>query len=269
MNQPPISSPPGASPLASRTPKPAPPIQSVRIALPSLAPTVTYVLIGFTVIVYLLQLASVAIWGYAVYQIDWLEVYGARFNTAIRVGELWRFITPVFLHGSPAHIFFNMYALLSIGTFMERQFGHVRFALLYFLGAFSGNVFSFLLTGENGYSVGASTAVFGLIGAQVIFFYQNRELFGDQARQAIGNTVFIIAINLFIGLSPGIDNWGHIGGLLGGVIFTWFAGVRWMVTGMPPEMTLRDQREPREIITSLGVVLIIFGMLAVWGMFFK
>ncbi len=58
MNQPPISSPPGTSPLASRTPKPAPPIQSVRIALPSLAPTVTYVLIGFTVIVYLLQLAA-------------------------------------------------------------------------------------------------------------------------------------------------------------------------------------------------------------------
>jgi len=269
MNQPPISSPPGTSPLASRTPKPAPPIQSVRIALPSLAPTVTYVLIGFTVIVYLLQLASVAIWGYAVYQIDWLEVYGARFNTAIRAGELWRFITPVFLHGSPAHIFFNMYALLSIGTFIERQLGHVRFALLYFLGAFAGNVFSFLLTGENGYSVGASTAVFGLIGAQVIFFYQNRELFGDQARKAIGNTVFIIAINLFIGLSPGIDNWGHIGGLLGGVIFTWFAGARWMVTGMPPEMTLSDQREPREIITSLGVVLIIFSMLAVWGVFFK
>jgi len=269
MNQSPISSPPGASPLASRTPKPALPTQTVRIALPSLAPTVTYVLIGFTVIVYLLQLASVAVWGYAVYQIDWLEVYGARFNTAIRAGELWRFITPVFLHGSPAHIFFNMYALLSIGTFMERQFGHGRFALLYFLGAFSGNVFSFLLTGENGYSVGASTAVFGLIGAQVIFFYQNRELFGNQARQAIGNTVFIIAINLFIGLSPGIDNWGHIGGLLGGVIFTWFAGARWMVTGIPPEMTLSDQREPREIITSLGVVLLIFSMLAVWGMFFK
>ncbi|MBL8103793.1 MAG: rhomboid family intramembrane serine protease, partial [Anaerolineales bacterium] len=192
------------------TPEPAPTTQTVRIALPSLAPTVTYVIIGFTAFVYLLQMASVAIWGYAVYEIDWLEIYGARFNAAIRAGELWRFITPVFLHGSMAHIFFNMYALLSIGSFMERQFGHSRFALLYFLGAFTGNVFSFLLTGENGYSVGASTAVFGLIGAEVIFFYQNRELFGAQAKQAIGNAVFIIAINLFIGLSPGIDNWGHV-----------------------------------------------------------
>ena len=83
-----------------------------------------------------------------------------------------------------------------------------RFVLLYFLGAFSGNVFSFLLTGENGYSVGASTAVFGLIAAEVVFFYQNRKLFGGQAKQAIGNAVFIIAINLFIGLSPALTTGG-------------------------------------------------------------
>ena len=160
------------------------------VALPSLVPTVTYAIIGFTVFVYILQLLSVAVFGYAANQIDWLEVYGARFNAAIPQGELWRFITPVFLHGSMPHIFFNMYALFSIGSFLERQFGHGRFALLYFLGAFSGNVFSFLLTGENGYSVGASTAVFGLVAAQVIFFYQNRKLFGSYARQAIGNCGF-------------------------------------------------------------------------------
>jgi rhomboid protease GluP len=249
--------------------EPAPPARTVRIALPSIPPTVTYVLIGFTVFVYLMQMLSVALWGYAVSQVDFLEVYGARVNSAIRAGELWRFITPVFLHGSLAHIFFNMYALLAIGGFLERQLGHGRFALLYFLGAFAGNVFSFLFTGEGSYSVGASTAVFGLIGAQVVFFYQNRELFGGQARQAIGNMVFIIAINLFIGLSPGIDNWGHVGGLLGGAIFSWFGGVRWMLTGIPPEAALHDQREPREIITGFGIVMIIFGMLAAWGLFYR
>jgi rhomboid protease GluP len=168
-----------------------------------------------------------------------------------------------------AHIFFNMYALLSIGTLLERHFGHGRFFWLYFLGAFTGNVFSFLFTGENGYSVGASTAVFGLIGAEVIFFYQNRELFGSQAKQAISNAVVIIAINLFIGLSPGIDNWGHVGGLLGGMIFAWFAGPRWALSGIPPEVKLVDQRESREIITGTGIVLLIFGALAAWGMFYK
>ena len=138
---------------------------------------------------------------------------------------------------------------------------------LYFLGAFSGNVFSFLLTGENGYSVGASTAVFGLVAAEVIFFYQNRKLFGGQAKQAIGNAVFIIAINLFIGLTPGIDNWGHVGGLLGGAMFAWFAGPRWEVAGISPDFHLQDQREFREIVLGAGVVMIVFGALAAWGMF--
>ena len=252
---------------SGRSIEPAPAPQAVRVALPSLVPKVTYAILGFTVFVYILQLMSVAILGYAANQIDWLEVYGARFNAAIRAGELWRFITPVFLHGSIPHVFFNMYALLSIGSFLERHFGHRRFALLYFLGAFSGNVFSFLLTGENGYSVGASTAVFGLVAAEVVFFYQNRKLFGGQARQAISNAGFIIAVNLFISLAPGIDKWGHVGGLLGGAVFAWFASPRWEVVGISPDFHLQDQREFRDIILGAGLVIIIFGMLAVWGMF--
>jgi rhomboid protease GluP len=247
--------------------EPAPAPKPVYVRMPSTPTTVTYVLIGVTVAVYLLQMLSVAVWGYAVYQVDWLEVYGARFNDAIRAGELWRFITPVFLHGSLTHIFFNMYALLAIGGFLERQLGHGRFVLLYFLSGFAGNVFSFLFTGEGSYSVGASTAVFGLIGAQAVFFYQNRELFGGQARQAIGNTVFIIAINLFIGLSPGIDNWGHIGGLLGGALFALFASPLWKVVGLPPELSLEDERESRDVITGSSAVALVFSLLAAWGMF--
>lgn len=253
------------TPAPPPPPEPASAPRTFHVTLPSLAPIVTYALIGVTVFVYLMQMLSVALWGYPVYQIDWLELYGARINEAIRAGELWRFITPVFLHGSLAHIFFNMYALLAIGGFLERQFGHGRFALLYFLGAFSGNVFSFLLT--DGYSVGASTAVFGLIGAQAVFFYHNRGLFGGQARSMIGNTVFIIAVNLFIGLSPGIDNWGHVGGLLGGTMFAWFAGTRWALAGIPPEVSLVDQREAREVITGAGIVALVFGLLAAWGLF--
>ncbi|NOT05550.1 MAG: rhomboid family intramembrane serine protease [Anaerolineales bacterium] len=255
------------TPASSLNVEPAPEPQAARIALPVLVPTATYVIIGVTVIFYILQKLSVVVFGYAVGQIDWLEVYGARFNAAIRAGELWRFITPVFLHGSVAHIFFNMYALLSIGSFLEKHFGHGRFLLLYFLAAFSGNVFSFLLTGENGYSVGASTAVFGLVAAEVIFFYQNRKLFGSQAKQAISNAVFIIAVNLFIGLSPGIDNWGHVGGLLGGAMFAWFASPRWEVAGIFPNFHLQDEREFRETALGAGLVILIFGALAAFGLF--
>lgn len=256
-------------PASSPDLEPVPAPQTVRVRMPSIPTTVTYVLIGITVVVYLLQMLSVALWGYAIYDIGWLEIYGARINESIRAGELWRLITPVFLHGSLMHIFFNMYALFNIGSFLERQFGHGRFFLLYFLGAFAGNVFSFLLTGEGSISVGASTAVFALIGAQAVFLYQNRELFGEQARQMIGSTVFIIVINLFIGLLPRIDNWGHIGGLLGGALFAWFASPRWMVVGMPPEMSLHDEREARDTVTGAGIVATVFGLLAAWGIFFK
>ena len=260
MNQPPASLPDPIS--APQDPEPVPTRQPVYVQMPTTPPTVTYVLIGITVVVYILQMLSSALFGDSSYGIDWVTLFGARINEAIYAGQIWRFITPVFLHGSVSHIFFNMYALYSIGSFLERHFGHWRFLLLYFLGGFAGNVFSFLFT--TGYSVGASTAVFGLIAAEVIFFYQNRRLFGSYARQAIGNAVFIIVINLFIGLTPNIDNWGHIGGLLGGAIFAWFAGPRWAAVGIPPQISLHDERESREVVTGVAITGFLFGALAVW-----
>ena len=134
-----------------------------------------------------------------------------------------------------------MYALVIFGPGLERNFGHWRFLTLYLLGGFSGNVLSFLLS--SGYSVGASTAIFGLVGAEGIFLYQNRQLFGNRFGRAIGNVIFVVAVNLVLGLTPGIDNWGHVGGLLGGLIFTWFAGPKWEVQGMMPAVHLADKRE--------------------------
>lgn len=259
MIQPPASLP---DPSTGQPPEPLPTRQPAYVRMPSLPPTATYIIIGFTVFVYLLQLLGSAFLGDSSYGIDWVTLFGARISEAIYEGQLWRLITPVFLHGSFAHIFFNMYALFSVGTLLERHFGHGRFLLLYFLGAFAGNVMSFLFT--QGYSVGASTAVFGLIAAEAIFFYQNRELFGSHARQAISNAVFIIVINLFLGLAPNIDTWGHIGGLLGGAIFAWFAGPKWMAVGIPPEFSLHDERESREVLNGAVLVLLIFGGLAVW-----
>ena len=185
----------------------------------------------------------------------------------IREGQLWRFITPVLLHASIPHILFNMYALVVFGGGLERHFGHWRFLALYMLGGFSGNVLSFLLS--NGFSVGASTAVFGLVGAEGVFLYQNRGLLGNQFGRAIGNVFFIVAVNLALGLTPGIDNWGHVGGLLGGLVFTWFAGPVWEVrqTGFGSNgLELVDRREPREVIVGAATVLLIFGTLAVYGM---
>ena len=247
-------------PPASDAPQPAPAPQEVRVSLPQSAPYVTYSIIGITVICYVLQLVSQSVYG-----TDVLVLYGARINEAILAGELWRFLTPALLHGSLPHIAFNMYALLSFGTGLERHFGHGRFLLLYLLGAFAGNVASFLFS--NGYSVGASTAIFGLLGAEAVFLIQNRKVFAGRFRSAIGNIIFIAAINLFIiGSLPGIDNWGHIGGLLGGLMFTSFAGPLWEVEGIQAPYHLVDRRSTREVIIGAATVLLIFGGLAMWGM---
>jgi rhomboid protease GluP len=235
-------------------------------------PYVTYTIVGITVLMYLLQLGSVAWLGYAssAVQLDWLEAYGARINEFIRAGQVWRFMTPVLLHASIPHILFNMYALVAFGSGLEQHFGHWRFLALYLLGGFAGNVLSFLLS--SGYSVGASTAIFGLVGAEGIFLYQNRALLGRQFGRAIGNVLFIVAVNLFMGLTPGIDNWGHIGGLLGGLVFAWFAGPVWVVqqggalSAATPALVLADRREAREVLTGGAAVILILGALAVWGL---
>lgn len=244
-----------------------PPPQPVRVALPASVPYVTYAILGVTVFVYFLQIASVFLFGYPTTfsNIGWLELYGARINEFIQAGQLWRLLTPALLHGSITHIFFNMYALFVFGTSLEQYFGHGRFLTLYVLGAFAGNVTSFLFS--DGYSIGASTAVFGLIGAEAVFLYRNRVLLAGYFRRAIGNVLFIIAINLFlVGSLPGIDNWGHIGGLVGGLMFTWFASPLWEIEGIRPTFQLVDRRSSGEVVTGAALVLLVFGALTMWGM---
>jgi len=238
---------------------PQPPPQAVRVTLPQSAPYVTYAIIGVTVFIYILQLATQFL-----IQVDLPVVFFLKVNELIREGQFWRLLTPALVHGSITHIGFNMYALLSFGTGLERHFGHKRFLALYVLGAFTGNVMSFLFVSNN--SLGASTAIFGLLGAEGIFLYQNRTLFAGQFKSAIGNIIFIAAINLFIiGSLPNIDNWGHIGGLLGGTMFAWFASPLWAIEGIQPMLQLADKRSDRDVVTGAILVLLVFGGLAVWG----
>jgi rhomboid protease GluP len=232
----------------------------MRVSLPRSAPYVTYSIIAITVFIYVLQLASQTLRRVDI-PVEWFK----KANDLIQAGQLWRLLTPALVHGSLPHIAFNMYALLSFGTGLERHFRHGRFLLLYVLGAFSGNVLSFFFSPEP--SIGASTAIFGLLGAEAIFLIQNRKLFAGQFRSAIGNIIFIAAINLFIiGALPGIDNWGHIGGLLGGLIFTLFAGPKWEIEGIAPDYHLVDKRPVRDVITGAAIVVLIFGGLAMWKM---
>ncbi len=243
------------TPTPKYTQEPPPPRQ-IGIALPTAPPRVTYTIIGITVLVYLLQMASK-------FFLDGdLPAYlGMKINEAILLGEFWRLITPVLLHGSLMHIGFNMYALFSIGSGMEIRMGHLRFLMLYLVSGFAGNVFSFYFSDSN--SLGASTAVFGLLAAEGVFLYFNKRLFGERGKKAFGNIITIAVVNLVIGMSPGIDNWGHIGGLLGGVIFAWFGGPRWDVEGISPLLHLVDRHNLRDAVVGALAVIGIFGILAI------
>ena len=220
--------------------------QQARVQLPDQKPLVTIILLVLTIIIYASQLLSDQLLGY-----DLPAVLGLKSNELILGGQYWRLFTPMFLHGSVLHLGFNMYALYILGSRMERFFGHYRFLGLYLLAGITGNIFSFIFTTSP--SLGSSTAIFGLLGAEGIFIYQHQKLFGQQSRTALRQIIQVAAINLLIGLSPGIDNWGHVGGLIGGTVFTWFTGPKYQVSGQPPLLTLEDKRDPAAI--GIGFVL--------------
>jgi len=232
----------------------------VAIRQPAMRPWVTYTLMGICGFVFLLQMLSQFL-----LQEDIVWYYGAKINEFIRLGQLWRLITPMFLHASIVHIGFNMYALYNFGPGLERHYGRKRFLVLFLLGGFAGNVISFMFTPDR--AVGSSTAIFGLLGAEAVFLYQNRQLFGGVAQRALMQVVSMAVVNLIIGLSPGIDNWGHIGGLLGGTLFAWFAGPLLQVSGIPPELRLIDRREPREVIVAGLSVAALFSFLTMVVLF--
>lgn len=241
-----------------QTPQTEAPREPVRIKNPQSKPIATISLIIFTTIIFIFQYLQ-----QAASNIDILFVLGGKINAAIAAGQVWRLITPVFLHSSVPHLAFNMYALYVIGRNLERFYGHGRFLLLYFLGAFGGNVLSYVLTPAS--SLGASTAIFGLFAAEGVFIYENRKLFGPQrTRQMITNLVMVTLINLSFGLIPGfnVDSWGHIGGILGGIFFSWKGGPLMQIKGQPPFFEMVDIRKKSEVLLAALIVAIGFTIIA-------
>lgn len=237
-------------------PTPAPPMRQIRLTLPASRPLVTYILIGVTVFIYLLQLA-----GQYLFDLDAMLYLGAKVNELIAAGQVWRLFTPMLLHGSILHIGFNMYALFIFGTRLERFMGHARFLIMYLLCAFTGNVLSFVFSPS--VSVGASTAIFGLLGAEGIFLFRNWKVFGPAARGDLYNLIVLVIVNLVIGLSARFDNWGHLGGLIGGVAFGWLAGPLLRVETDITGYFLTDQHDLTDAIRAGLLIGALFTILTI------
>lgn len=143
-----------------------------------------------------------------------LVFLGAKVNELINAGEYYRLVSCMFLHGGAMHVGLNMYSLYALGPFVENVYGKVRYTIIYFLAGLVSSLFSYMFSPN--ISVGASGAIFGLLGAALVFAVKMK----DRIRKGfIMNILSVIVINLVIGFSiPNVDNFGHLGGLLGGMI---------------------------------------------------
>ena len=174
---------------------------------------VTYTIIILNILLYLIEVIK------SRNLID-IDIYtliqmGAKVNVLINSGEIYRLLTSAFLHGGIIHIFFNMSALNIIGREVEAVYGSKRYIAIYVISALGGSVVSYLFK-PNSISVGASGAIFGLLGAMLIFGLKERDKIGKQYMKNILET---IGLNVIIGITiPNIDNFAHLGGLILGAI---------------------------------------------------
>jgi len=149
--------------------------------------------------------------------------FGGLYAPLVKSGEVWRLISAGFLHGGIVHLLCNMYSLYIIGTQLENFIGKPKFLILYFVSMISASLMCCVIN-PNVVSVGASGAIFGLLGALVYFGYHYRIYLGTVLRNQV---IPLIILNLMLGfMMSGVDNAAHIGGLIGGLLIAMALGVQ-------------------------------------------
>lgn len=153
--------------------------------------------------------------------VEFMRDHGAQYPVCITEdGEYWRLITSTFLHFGVMHLLNNMIMLGAMGQILEDAFGHIKYLILYLAAGIGGSLLSFLQmewSGEYAVAAGASGAIFGIVGALLWIVILHR---GHYKTLTVRGLLAMIALTLYYGISTGgVDNWGHIGGLIGG--FVW------------------------------------------------
>lgn len=219
----------------------------------------TFGLIAFTMLVFLVQSFSQQIRG-----IDLVLAWGAKIRPAIVAGEVWRLITPIFVHVGLWHFFVNMYSLYVLGPAVESFFGSARMLAFYLISGVGGVALSLLLSANP--SAGASGAIFGMLGALVAFFFAHRKVFGRRGMAQFRHLMLVALLNLFLGLLPGIDNWGHMGGMISGILVAFYLGpnmeLEWPEPDRPRLVDQRSWRDTRQWILVAAVAILVLAMMA-------
>ena len=192
-------------------------------------PIITYILIGICTLLYLIT--SIKSRNFFDINLNVLYEYGGLVNFNMMDKnplELYRLITSLFLHAGLVHFLCNMYSLFIIGREIENFFGRVKYIIIFILSGIMGNLLTMPFMQDRVISIGASGAIFGLLGALLYFGYHYRIYLNTAIR---GQIVPIIVLNLLIGFTfTGINNAAHIGGLIGGVLVSKAVGVKYKST---------------------------------------
>lgn len=177
-------------------------------------PVVTYILIVLNLMVFL--------YGVLHGNDELINMFGNNYEL-VQNGEFYRLLTCMFVHADIMHILFNMIALYSIGPVVERYYGKSKFLLIYLVSGLLGSIFSGVFMTADSISIGASGAIFGLLGSICYFTYYYRATLQGILR---GSIMPVIIINLVIGfISSSIDLSAHIGGLIGGILISMAIGI--------------------------------------------
>ena len=177
-------------------------------------PVATLTLIGLCVAVFILETLAGGSKSTNV-----LLNFGASYGPYLRRGDYWRLVMPMFLHIGWFHLAVNMYALYLLGPIFERIYGYARFSLIYVGAGIFGSWLSMAMS--NNIAAGASGAIFGIAGGMLVTGRLYPEVVPRRWKMMFGKgMVILIVLNFAIGLSLShlIDNWGHTGGLLAGML---------------------------------------------------
>ena len=166
---------------------------------------------------------------------------GALTPDRVRAGEWWRLLACTFVHGGWLHVVFNLYVLIVLGDFLERIIGPARFLVLYVLSAIGGSLASFWML-DASMSVGASGAVWGLLGAHAVLAFRNDGLLPASLIPGARKAALInLVINVLNSFRPNVDMWAHFaGGAVGAILLT-VGGLR---RGLPTAESYGAPSEP-------------------------
>jgi rhomboid protease GluP len=142
---------------------------------------------------------------------------GAITPDALSKHEYWRLLAAMFLHAGWLHFGCNAFSLYQLGTLYENMFGSARFAFMYFVTGLVASIASAMHA--QGFSVGASGAIFGILGAFIFSILRSHWRHERWTRSLLSQLIFVGVLNIGIGLNiPIIDNWAHLGGLAAGLL---------------------------------------------------